>query len=391
MVRVLFTFAGGSGHADPLVPIAGAVRTAGHDVAFAGRRSGADAAEAQGFDLLADATEVRTTGTPPTITPLLALDMEREYRVLRDFYAGVEARQRATEILELIAGWHADVVVSDEVDFGGMIAAERLGLPHATVLVTASGSFVRPDVVAERLNVLRAEHGLPPDLDLATPARQLVVSPFPPSFRDPAHPLPPNAISIRPEPAIPDRAIEPRWRSHPSERPTVYLTLGTVFNTESGDLFERALSGLRELPIEIVVTVGRDVDPDGLGPQPDHVRIERYIPQSTLLPDCDLVVNHGGSGSVIGALAHGLPVVVIPMGADQSLNAGRCEQLGVGIALDAVRATPRSIREAVADTLGTSRYRVAAEGIRDEISALPGPEAAVPLLERLIGGALNDA
>ena len=266
-----------------------------------------------------------------------------------------------------------------------MIAAERSGLPHATVLVTASGSFVRADVVAGTLDTLRDDHGLEPDPDMIMPRQHLVVSPFPPSLRDPAHPLPPNTFSIRSGPvgSRAHRAEARAWRPCSSERPTVYLTLGTVFNTESGDLFERSIRGLCELHIELIVTVGRYVDPARFGPQPDHVHIEHYIPQAELLPVCDLVVNHGGSGSVIGALAHGLPMVVLPMGADQSLNASRCERLGVGVALDATRATPRSIRGAVAGVLDDSAFRVAAEGIRDEIAALPGPEAVVPRLEAL--------
>jgi UDP:flavonoid glycosyltransferase YjiC (YdhE family) len=390
MMRILFTFAGGSGHADPLVPIAAAVRAAGHTVAFSGRRSGAAVAEAQGFRLFADPAD--PTDGPQAITPLRTLDMENENRVLRDFYAGVEARRRATKILDLIAEWHPDLVVCDEVDFGSMIAAERLDLPHATVLITAAGSFVRPEIVAESLDALRAEHGLSPDRALSMPSRHLVVSPFPPSFRDPAFPLPRNAFSIRPKPVIPhDHEMASQWRSLAPERPAVYFTLGTVFNTESGDLFERAIAGLRALPIEVVVTVGRDIDPSRFGPQPEHVHIERYIPQSALLPLCDLVVNHGGSGSVIVALAHGLPMVVLPMGADQSLNASRCEQLGVGIALDAVTASPRAIGDAVDDVLGGTHHRVAAEAIRDEIEALPGPATMVPLLERLTSGGIVGA
>ena len=311
--------------------------------------------------------------------------MEREYRVLRDHYAGRWARFQATRVLELSAEWRPDLIVCDEVDFGSMIAAERLGLPHATVLVIACGSFIRPDVVSEPLDALRAEHGLPPDPGLEMPSRHLVLSPFPPSFRDPAYPLPPNTLSIRPEAADPaDADAAPAWLSHLSDKPTVYFTLGTVFNLESGDLFTRVLSGLRELPINVIVTVGRQIDPESFGPQPDNVHIERYIPQSALLPHCDLVVNHGGSGSVIGALAHGLPLVVIPMGADQSLNAGRCEQLGVGIALDAVQATPESVADAVAAVLLAPSYRTAAERIRDEIAGLLGTDAAVPLLERLV-------
>ncbi len=143
------------------------------------------------------------------------------------------------------------------------------------------------------------------------------------------------------------------------------------------------LAGLRELPATVIVTVGRNLDPERFGPQPDNVHIERYIPQSVLLPHCDIVVNHGGSGSVIGALAHGLPLVVLPMGADQLPNAQRCEQLGVGVMLDAVRVTSRSIRLATTALLRDAYAREAAERIRDEIASLPGPEAAVPLLEQL--------
>lgn len=99
----------------------------------------------------------------------------------------------------------------------------------------------------------------------------------------------------------------------------------------------------------------------------------------------DGVVNHGGSGSVIGALTHGLPMVVLPMGADQSLNADRCEQLGVGIALDVVQATPQSIREAVSTILDNPRYRLAAARIRDEIAAFPASSTVGPLPERLVG------
>jgi UDP:flavonoid glycosyltransferase YjiC (YdhE family) len=381
-LRVLFTFAGGSGHAEPLVPIARAVQAAGHSVAFAGRHSAVAPLETHGFTLFPD--QAAMSGGPATITPLLEVDMEREYRTLRDAYADRFARAAIRRLLELSVDWEPDIVVCDEVDFGSMIAAERLGLPHATVLVTAAGSFVRPDVVAEPLDALRAEHRLPPDPGLAMLARDLVLSPFPPSFREPAFPLPPDTLSIRPSAVDPAATgVTMPWVPHEADVQTVYFTLGTVFNRESGDLFARVLAGLRELPINVVVTVGRHVDRDVVGPQPENVHVERYIPQSALLPHCDLVVNHGGSGSVIDSLAHGVPLVVLPMGADQPLNAARCVQLGVGMVLDALRATPRSVGEAVTAVLDDRNYRVAAERIRNEIAALPGPDAAVTHLERL--------
>jgi UDP:flavonoid glycosyltransferase YjiC (YdhE family) len=168
-------------------------------------------------------------------------------------------------------------------------------------------------------------------------SRYFVLSPFPPSYRDPAFPLPATAHSLRPLAAAPtaDDAA-PAWLADLAGAPTVYFTLGTIFNMESGDLITRVLAGLRELSINVVVTVGRHIDPAEFGPQPANVHIERYIPQATVLPLSTVVVSHGGSGSVIGALAHGLPMVLIPMGADQPANAARCGVLGVAEVLDAV-------------------------------------------------------
>ena len=86
---------------------------------------------------------------------------------------------------------------------------------------------------------------------------------------------------------------------------------------------------------------------------------------------------------MIGALAHGLPLVLVPMGADQPLNAKRCEALGVARVLDAGEATPATACQAVTAVLADQTHRQAAKRMRDEIAALPGPAHAVMLLERL--------
>ena len=231
---------------------------------------------------------------------------------------------------------------------------------------------------------MRVEHGLPPDPALDMLDRYLVVAPFPPSFRDPAFPLPPTAHSIRPA-SLDVRAHEhvPTWISDLDEQPTAYFTLGTEFNLESGDLFTRVVAGLRQLPINVVVTVGRGIDPTELGSQPANVRVEQFIAQSVLLPHCDLVVSHAGSGSVIGALAHGLPSVLLPMGADQLHNATRCEQLGVGRTLDVMRATPTDVRDAAASLLADTESRRRAELLRNEARDLPDVDSVVARLEHL--------
>ena len=336
--------------------------------------------KAAGFDIFAMGTGA---SSPAQRIPLRPLDREREDRDLRDRFARRAARDRVPRTLALCTEWLPDVLVCDETDFGAIVAAERLGLPFATVLVIAAGSFVRTGVVGEALAELRAEHGLPPDPELEMLSRYLVLSPFPPSYRDPAHPLPATAHSFRPSLAGSADDHAPAWSLVLPGAPTVYFTLGTIFNMESGDLLARVLTALRELPINLIVTVGRDIDPEEFGPQPANVHIERHIPQSSVLPHCALVVSHGGSGSVIGALAHGLPSVLIPMGADQPLNAGRCADLGVALVLDAMEVTPEAVRGAVSVLLDDPAYRRNAERLRDEIAALPGVAHAVRLLERL--------
>jgi UDP:flavonoid glycosyltransferase YjiC (YdhE family) len=382
-VRALFTFVGGSGHFEPLIPIARAVAEAGHAVAVACESGMLASVREAGFVAFA-------AGSHPIQSsrrlPLVPIDAVGEDEILREKFARQRARERVADLLPLCAKWQPDVVVRDEIDFGSAVAAERLGLPHANVLVIAAGSFVRKEVVGEALNELRAEYGLGPDPELAMLTRHLVLSPFPLSFRDPAFPLPITAHGYRQFVWEPNSEKgSPPWGERLKDAPIVYFTLGTIFNLESGDLFSRVLAGLRDLRIQVVVTVGRQIDPAELGPQPSSVHVARYIPQSSVLPHCDLVVSHAGSGSVNGALAYGRPMVLLPMGADQPYNAARCAELGIARVLDPVQVTPESVRETVSIVMSDPSYRRAAERMRDDLAALPPPEHAAMLVERLAG------
>jgi MGT family glycosyltransferase len=238
-------------------------------------------------------------------------------------------------------------------------------------------------VIAEPLDTLRAEHGLRPDPTLETLSRDVVVAPFPPRFRDPLYPLPTDAAYIGPRPDHAEAPAAPPWWADLDGRPLVYVTLGTVFPMESGDLFVRLLAGLAELPVQVVATVGPDLNPAELEPQPPNVRVATWLPHDLVLPRASLAVSHGGSGTVIGAIANGLPQIVTALGADQMLNAARVEALGIGRSLHPVTATPAQIA-ATADAVLTDPVIAAAVGtLHDEFAALPGPEAVVPKLEAL--------
>jgi MGT family glycosyltransferase len=137
------------------------------------------------------------------------------------------------------------------------------------------------------------------------------------------------------------------------------------------------LAALADLGLSIVVTVGPSYDPAALGPQPSHVWVERFIPQHTVLPHCQLVISHGGSGSILGALAYGIPLLMLPIGADQIANARQCAAMGVGEMFDPNALEPSSLRAAVSQVLTGGKYRSAAEAVRKEICGLPKPEHAL--------------
>ena len=122
-MRALFTFAGGSGHDETLVTIDDALRADGHAVTFAGRSDVAADMRARGFDVCTETVDTTANASAPA--PLLADDIAREERTLRDGYAGRIERARAASVAELCSAWEHDVLVCDELDFGAMVDAER--------------------------------------------------------------------------------------------------------------------------------------------------------------------------------------------------------------------------------------------------------------------------
>ena len=175
----------------------------------------------------------------------------------------------------------------------------------------------------------------------------------------------------------------PAWVGHLPDRPTVLVSLGTVFHRTPG-LYEAILDGLRAEPINLIAAVGRDQAPSRFGDQPPNVRIERYLPQTLLLPRSALFVTHGGFNSVKEALSVGIPMVVVPVAGDQPYSAERCAALGVARVIPPDARTPDRVREAVRGVLGDPRYRARAAELRHDMAALPGTGQSVALLETLV-------
>jgi MGT family glycosyltransferase len=170
-----------------------------------------------------------------------------------------------------------------------------------------------------------------------------------------------------------------------ADPPCVYLTLGTFFSGNT-EVFRTALAGLAKEDIEVVVTVGANNDPAAIDPVPANTRVERYVPQGDLLPRCSAVIHHGGAGTMYGSLAHGLPQVVLPQGADNFVNAGLLARCGAGLSTGPEQLTPDAVCDAVRSVLTQPSYRDTARQLAEELAALPEPGEVARELRHRFGG-----
>jgi MGT family glycosyltransferase len=385
-MRILFTTVQQSGHFHPLVPIARAAVAAGHEVAFACAASFVPTVERAGFRAFPAGFDDRGRALPELFPGLFKGMAAVRFWGLPNIFVGVYSVAMTPDLLTIARAWHPDLIVRDTNEYGGCVAAEVLGIPHASVRTASNTSqYGLRHLVAEALARLRELNGLPLDPDTAMPFRYLHLAAEPPRFRLEDGPIGPTTHLIRPVNYESGDEALPPWIAALPDRPTVYATLGTVFSRGSEGLatFRAMLDALRDEPINLILTVGRDNDPANFGPQPPNVHIERFIPQGALLPHCDLVVHQGGFSTVTGALNAGLPMVVIPISADQPYNAACCAALGVGAVIEPGERSAEAIRAAVRAVMDNPSYRQKAEHVRAEMAALPGPEHAVTLLERL--------
>jgi UDP:flavonoid glycosyltransferase YjiC (YdhE family) len=392
-MRILFTTLQRHGHFQPLVPIALAAVAAGHEVAVACAASFSPYVERAGFHAFSAGFDNRARSMPEMFPGFLTIP---EHAIaswlIPNVIVAIYAAAMTPDLLAIARDWTPDLIVRDAMEYGGCLAAETRGLPHAAVRTGSTTSrYGLRHLIAAPLARLREVNGLPPDPDVAMPFRYLHLAAEPPGFALPGEEAAPTTHWLRPIGADQFGADQsgdatlPAWVTELPLRPTIYATLGTVFNTfPSGHtLFAAILAALREEPVNLIVTVGRDIDPAQFGPQPPHVHIERYIPQHLLLPRCDLVISHGGFNTITGTLNAGRPMIVVPISADQPYNAECCAALGVGRVLGLEERTPEAIAAAVRAVLRERSYRERAVQLRDAMAMLPGPEHAVTLLERL--------
>jgi UDP:flavonoid glycosyltransferase YjiC (YdhE family) len=371
-MRVLFTTIAGAGHFLPLVPYAQEMRRRGHEVQVAATDNMAPQITAAGLThLLVGAPSEEERSAFFSQVSLLPAP-ERALFFNRNFFAGLLPRKALPSLREFVDSWRPNLIVREAGEYGAVIVSALSGTPHVRVSVSNGHTFAG---TIEPTDALRREFGLDPDQGAHLRSAR-AFSAFPASM-EPANGdgaiLPQFRVSTvvaAPSSAKPEWATSDDW-------PRIYLTFGTVMGSspEAKRVFRAALDAVGGLDVSALMTTGPSMDVSALGAIPANVTLKEFVPQSEVFPHVDAVFCHGGSGSVVGALAAGLPLVVTPIGADQPDNGRAVEALGAGIAIHTPDAEAMGL--ALNKVLTDPAYRVAARRVASEIAAQPGIEAAV--------------
>ena len=382
-MRVLFSSVWAVGHVFPMVPLARDLVDAGHEVSWAAPATACHLVESAGLRAVAAGLDESGVADLRSRIGSVAATLRPQDRPAYVFpnQFGRAAPAMAADLHQIAAQWRPDVFVHDGAELAAPLVAATLGRPCVT---HSFGGATPPGILEEAGRVVAqmwADNGLdlPPYAGLFTDGYLDIC---PPSVQGVAVEHIPQRQPLRPVPYTgPPRAPLPAFVLSRDPRPLVYLTLGTVADNPA--LLIAAANAIGKLPVRLLIAAGPNHDPDALGPQPANVRVERWVAQAELLPHCDLVVSHGGSGTFLGALAHGIPQLCLPQQADQFRNASAGSQRGASAQLHPDDASEQTIGDATQQLLHDEATQRAAREVRDEIREMPSPADIVHYLESI--------
>ncbi|MGE3590544.1 MAG: glycosyltransferase [Ilumatobacteraceae bacterium] len=352
MSAITFVTWDGAGNVAPALAVAAELRSRGHTVEVLGHESLASAAAAADVPFSSFRSARQWDAARPA-GPLAMLQMFGDRAMGRDAVA--HARQHG-----------ADLVVVDCLLFGVMDALRGEGISYVALEHVCDG-FIRraargPFGIGLRLKRLR-----PLDLiDGAVARMTLTIPELDRGHGDVTH-------------------VGPvvRGTSSRASEPAVLLSLSTYAYPGMQKVWQRVLDAVDGLDARVVATTGPRVEPGELR-APRGVELHRWLDHTTILPEVTTVVCHGGHGTTVAALAHGVPVIAIPLdpSGDQPFLGDSLESLGAGRRLSK-RAKPAAIRTAIESLMVDGPHRRAAAQLGESISSLDGRRRGADLLESL--------
>ena len=369
----------------PLLPYARALAARGHEVAVAAPEEVSAAVRAAGFAHLAFDRPPDAAVEPIWARLNAVLNDEAKAMAIAagEVFAGVNATTALPKLQLAIGAFRPDLVVRDSVEYASLVAAAVAGVPSARVAVhSPSFEEVLPPFVNAPLDALRERAGLPAD-DGASLRDEPVFSSFPASLdRLPSSSRMQAPFRARVVEEAPN-ALAAAWAAADDPRPLVYITFGSIIGglPHLRSIYRTSLDAVAELPVRALLTTGLGVEAGAFGAIPANVHVEAWVPQRDVLSRAAMLVCHGGSGTVLGGLAAGLPMVIMGIGADQPHNGRLIAAAGAGLAL--TQPETGALRSAIQTVLGDPELRSQAVRLASEIAAMPTIESAVDVLLRI--------
>jgi EryCIII-like glycosyltransferase len=387
-MRVLFATTANDGHFGPLVPFLRATAAAGHEVRVAAPASYAPALERAGV-----AHEPFADAPPELIGPVMgrlpSLPFEEaDDTVVREVFGRIDAQAGLPGVVETIGRWRPDVVVRESAELASLAAAEGAGIPHVHVCIGMHEIVTRfAEAVLDPLMELDRLVGLPEGTSSSAQAAETVLSSVPASLDDAVGDAVGGVLRFRDERPPGGHGPLPEPWGDP-DLPLVYVTFGSVTASLApfAGLYGEALDALADLEARVLMTVGRRLDIAGLGALPANACVLPWWPQADVLAHAAAMLGHGGFGTTMGALADGVPQVVMPVfSSDQLSNALHVAAVGAGIAVEMGPGSVVRAAESLPRLLADPSYAAGARAVADEIADLPPASDAVAVLERLVG------
>ena len=383
-MRILFSSLPSHGHTYPLIPLALAASDAGHEVLFATGESFHRSLEAFGLDAVVAGMPIFEAFAEANGGSLdrAAMTEQRRNELVAKVFGTVLPRVFARDLAPVLARIGPDLVVHEAGNPGAFIAAKRAGIPgicHGFGRVAPSGA---DDSMRDALVAVAREFGVEFPTGFARGGGDPYLDIYPASMQGEVFLETVPRIPLRPVPVSEPGNVPAVVTGRDQGRPLVYLTLGTAFGAIP--VLRQAIEGLAALDTDVLVAAGPTIDVAALGEVPDNVKVEAWVPQAEVLPHVDLVVHHGGSGTTLGALANGLPQLILPQGADQFSNAEAVSMAGAGTQLLAADLAADAITIRAKHLLTDEAARAAAQAVAAEIAAMPSPAATVEVLTGLV-------